>query len=137
MRIVSIAVINGIPQYNNFGGVGDFGETEVIGNLCIGEYLGELGELALPTYPGTWPEPTYRKDLSKTDFKGLFTATEYRAISNLAKTDDNAFQFWDMAQTSDGIDLDDPRTIAGLNYVSGMGAIEAPRLAVIMKGKPE
>jgi hypothetical protein len=40
-----------------------------------------------------------------------------------------------MAQTSDDIDLDDPRTDAGLNYVSGMGAITPDRLAIIKKGK--
>ena len=137
MRVVGIAVINGTPQYNNFGGIGEFGKTKIIDNLCVGEYFGDLGELALPTYSGVWPTPTYKKNLSKTDFKGLFTATEYRAINTLTNTDDNAFQFWDMAQTSDGVDLDDPRTVAGLNYVSGMGAIGAPRLSIIMKGKPE
>jgi len=119
MRIVSIPVINGVPQYQDYGGLDDFGQNEIKGNLCIGKYFGSLTEDQLPT----------------SDFKGLFTATEYRAISNLAQTDDNAFQFWDMAQTSDDIDLDDPRTDAGLNYVSGMGAITPDRLAIIKKGK--
>jgi len=135
MRIVSIPVINGVPQYQDYGGLDDFGQNEIKGNLCIGKYFGSLTEDQLPTYRGVWPEPKYLKKLSKTDFKGLFTATEYRAISNLAQTDDNAFQFWDMAQTSDDIDLDDPRTDAGLNYVSGMGAITPDRLAIIKKGK--
>ena len=79
---------------------------------------------------------THNTQISKTDFKGLFTATEYRAISNLAAADDNAYQFWDMAQTADNIDMEDPRTQAGLNYCSGMGAITSERLAIILLGKP-
>jgi hypothetical protein len=100
--------------------------------VVIGEYTGTK---SLTPYSGEWPTPTYVKQLSKTDFKGLFTASEYRAISTLASNDDNAFQFWDMAQTADNIDLDDPRTQAGLSYVSGMGAVSAERLAVINLGK--
>ena len=78
---------------------------------------------------------THETEISKTAFKGLFTAKEYRAINKLTETDDNAFQFWDMAQTSDGIDMKDPRTMAGLNYFSGMGAITPDRLEIILLGK--
>jgi hypothetical protein len=135
MRIVSIAAINGVPQYDDHGGIGDFGQTVVVGSNCIGEYNGAIGEGTLPTYTGTNPLDRYETVLSKTDFKTLFTATEYRAISNLAGTDNNAYQFWDMAQTADRIDMNDDRTTAGLSYVSGMGAITGPRLAVILLGK--
>jgi hypothetical protein len=93
------------------------------------------GDLSLTPYAGTWPKTAYTRQMSKTDFKGLFTATEYRAISTLAASDDNAYQFWDMAQTADNIDMDDPRTQAGLSYVSGMGAVTPERLQTILKGK--
>lgn len=135
MRIVSIAVTNGVPQYDDHGGIGDFGRTEIVGSNCIGEYNGAIDEATLPTYTGTNPLDSYETVLSKTDFKTLFTATEYRAISDLAGTDNNAYQFWDMAQTADSIDLKDSRTLAGLSYVSGMGAVTAPRLAIILLGK--
>lgn len=134
MRIVSINVVNGIPQYDDHGGIGDFGQTEVVGANCIGEYFGPIDEVTLPTFTGANPLDKYRTSLSKTEFKNLFTPTEYRAISNLADTDNAAYQFWDMAQTADGIDMKDSRTIAGLNYVSGLGAIAAPRLATILLG---
>ena len=78
---------------------------------------------------------THETEISTTDFKGLFTAKEYRAINKLTETDDNAFQFWDMAQTADGIDMKDPRTMAGLNYFSGMSAITPDRLEIILLGK--
>ena len=135
MRIVEFECLNGKPDYDQFGGIDQFRKTEIIDGSCVGEYLGSVDEATLPNYAGEWPIPTYVKQLSKTDFKGLFTASEYRAISTLASNDDNAFQFWDMAQTADNIDLDDPRTQAGLSYVSGMGAVSAERLAVINLGK--
>lgn len=136
MRIVSIAVSAGVPEYENFGGIANFGKTEIVGSECIGEYNGSLGTNDLADYTGAWPLQEYETVLSKTDFKALFTATEFRAISVLITTDDNAFQFWDMSQTADFIDMNDPRTKAGLNYVGGiLSEITPARLATIRKGK--
>ena len=106
----------------------------VDGEWCRVTVDGRVTKRTFYDEPVTVP-PTHETVLSKTDFKGLFTASEYRAISVLTATDDNAFQFWDMAQTADSIDMNDARTIAGLNYVSGMGAVSAPRLAVVLLGK--
>jgi hypothetical protein len=138
MRLVQFPCLDGKPDYDQFGGASAFRKTSLsaLDGYCVGEYVGGLDAGTLPDYPGTWPEPSYVRSMSKTDFKGLFTATEYRAISTLAGNNDNAFQFWDMAQTADNIDMDDPRTLAGLSYVSGMGAVTAERLQTILKGKP-
>jgi len=73
--------------------------------------------------------------MSRTDFKGLFTATEYRAISVKAETDDNVFQFWDMAQTADHVDLEDSRTQAGMGYLVLVGIFTQERHDEIMLGK--
>lgn len=134
MRIVTFPA-SGTPDYAPYGGVSEFGQTSIIEGNCVGVYHGVSDATALPNYGGTWPLPVYITQISKTDFKGLFTATEYDAISTLTNTDVNAYQFWDMAQTADNIDMDDPRTQAGLNYCSGMGAITSERLAIILLGK--
>lgn len=79
---------------------------------------------------------THQKTMSKTDFKGLFTEIEYRAISNRTATDDKVFQFWDMAQTADFIDMSDARITTALTYISSLGDITAERLAELLLGKP-
>ena len=80
------------------------------------------------------PPVVYLTSLSKTDFKALFTPTEYRAISVSASTDDNVFQFWDMAQTADFIDLEDARTLGGLGYLVSVGVLTQTRHDVIILG---
>ena len=72
----------------------------------------------------------------ETDFKGMFTPSEYRAISNAAQSDDNVFQFWDMAQTADSIDVNDSRTQAGMAYLQSQGVLTQGRHDEIMMGKP-
>lgn len=77
----------------------------------------------------------YITSMSRTDFKGMFTATEYRAISVEASTDDNVFQFWDMAQTADHVDLEDSRTMMGMAYLVSVGIFDQTRHDEIMLGK--
>lgn len=85
--------------------------------------------------PPSFP-PTHSKQMSKTDFKGLFAPQEYRAISTKAETDDIVFQFWDMAQTADSIDVNDSRTQGGMGYLVSVGCLTQERHDVIMLGKP-
>ncbi len=87
------------------------------------------------TVPQGTPK-THDTVLSKTDFKGLFTPEEYRAISNASTTDDIVFQFWDMAQTADNIDVNDSRTQGGLSYIQAIGVLTPERHAEILQGKP-
>lgn len=79
---------------------------------------------------------THIKSMSKTDFKSMFTATEYRAINNRVATDDIVFQFWDMAQTADHIDVGDLRTLQAIQYIAGLGDLTSDRANVILLGKP-
>ena len=79
---------------------------------------------------------THSTSMSKTDFKGLFTATEYRAINNLTATNDNVYQFWDMAQTAAHIDVNDARTSSAINYIASLGDLTSDRAAEILLGKP-
>ena len=87
----------------------------------------------------TTPEsikPTHYTSISKTDFKGIFTPTEYRGISVLAGIDDIVFQFWDMAQTADHINVGDLRTIQAIQYIASLGNLTPDRAAEILLGKP-
>lgn len=81
------------------------------------------------------PPIVYLTSLSRTDFKGMFTATEYRAISDMSKTDDNLYQFWDMAQTADSINMEDTRTIQGVSYLAFVGIFDEARRDEILMGK--
>lgn len=105
----------------------------------IGQYSGE--DTNIEDYTGPWPvDARYETSMSRTDFKGLFTATEYRAISvksaELTTEGDNVFQFWDMAQTAESISVKDPRTIAGMAYLVSVNCLTQPSHDVIMLGKP-
>lgn len=89
-------------------------------------------QLVVPYTPTTY----YLTSMSRTDFKGLFLPAEYRAISVKAETDDNVFQFWDMAQTADSIDVSDERTQAGMGYLVAVAVLTQERHDIVMQGKP-
>lgn len=109
------------------------------GETLVADEAGKFVTATQIVVPYT-PEVVYITSMSRTDFKGLFTATEYRAISVMSETDDNLYQFWDMAQTADHVDMADVRTQGGLNYIAAISTTEnklpnADRVAIILLGK--
>lgn len=104
------------------------------GETLVADEAGKFVTATAIVVPYT-PEVVYITSMSRTDFKGMFTPTEYRAISVEAETDDNVFQFWDMAQTADHVDLEDSRTMMGMAYLVSVGIFDQPRHDVIMLGK--
>lgn len=75
--------------------------------------------------------------LTKKEFNLSFTATEFRAISNTADTDDTVYQFWNTAQVADFINLEDNDTIGGMAYLLSLGLLTQERHDEILAGIDE
>ena len=72
--------------------------------------------------------------ITKLDFLGRFTPSEYRAIRNMEETDDILFQYSDLLRyLNEKIDLTDERIIFGVNYLISKGIISSERANVILK----
>jgi hypothetical protein len=65
------------------------------------------------------PEPTSRV-IRDWEFRNRFTSAQLVGIMRAAMTgDDNAAVVWlRLSTASDGVDLDDPDNVAGLNYIA-------------------
>ena len=107
------------------------------------EYDGYVGVPALypdalgwnPTERVFFALPTailIRSRLTKTQFKRLFTQAERIAIRNSA--DDVVIDFFDLANTADEINLDDPDVIAGVQYLEANGILLSGRASEILQG---
>jgi hypothetical protein len=135
MRLIEFPHTSGVVQYPDYEHL--FKNTKSHNGKIVGEYYGM--NLSIADYTGDWPvvATTYKKEMSKTDFKSLFTPSTYRAISVAAETDDIIFQFWDMAQTADDINVDDARTIQAMGYLLSQAVITQNEHDTVMMGKPE
>ena len=75
-----------------------------------------------------------RTVLSPREFKSAFTPPEYRAIRAAADTDDIVFQFWDVVQSVQEIDLTHEQTLQGMAYLVGTSLLTQVRHDEIMQG---
>jgi hypothetical protein len=87
--------------------------------------------VATQNQDGTWstvnPTPVAARPapLSVTDFKKRFTFAERTAL--LSSADAGVKVFLDELNTATAVRLDDPDTVAGMNYVVGLGLLTAQR----------
>jgi len=143
MRIVKVSVINGIPQYQDYGGIAAFGPTKVTDGECIGEYNGPSSEDELPTY--TPPVVTeYRTLLTRREFfssKTGLTGREQKKIRNYAndETKEHYGEVYELVSQIDvagDVDLTLPDTIEGMAYLVALNLLDSDRHEEIMQGIP-
>lgn len=117
-------------------GMSSFRNTRHIGVDIIGEYYGAATNATLNDYVGVWPivDIVYKTLITLREFKTSFTPAEYRAINVATTTDDIVFQFWDIGQTTEPIDLEHPQTIEGMAHLVAVGLITQARHDTIMQG---
>jgi hypothetical protein len=78
--------------------------------------------------------PTPREPLLPLDFIRKFTMQEEGAIRTKARTDAMVEVFLSRLNAAQVVHLENPETIAGVNYCVSIGAITAERGAVILNG---
>lgn len=132
MRIVYFPHPGGVVNYPDDPSL--FRNTRFYDGDIVGEYTGN--DTSITSYIGPWPivEISYKTLITLREFKSMFTPTEYRAISVTAGTDDILFQFWDIGQTTEPIDLEHPQTIAGMAHLVSVGLLTQARHDTIMQG---
>ena len=143
MRIVKFPVTNGIPDYEQFGGVEEFRATTITDGYCIGEYVGNLPEETLPTHVEV-VVPSYRTSLSKKELfnsKTGFTGLEQYNIREYIKDPTNAYfsEVYEVVQqldSLDNVDLKDDEFIDGVQLLVKASLITSERYTEIMKGIP-
>lgn len=143
MRIVTFTSSN-IPNYDQFGGVQDFGKTELSEGNCIGEYFGSLDEAALPSYGGDWPLPGYRTKVNQGELIDILGTQPYAKIYRAAypqgnkSEDDIALFFLERAKyptSEDGlIDVTDSIVTDALDYFIAQGYMDAEDKARVIQG---
>jgi len=109
-------------------------------------YTGEqdLPQLTADMVP-RWDEDTQawrefnarRKQLTRKEFHLSFTPAEYRQIVNTAQANDELFQLWNALNVADYVDLEDPETVQGMQYLVSLELLTQERYAEIMQGLPE
>lgn len=82
------------------------------------------------------PAPTATRTITKLQYMGLFTDNELRAIYTAAKAVVDVEIWLDKFKITPEVDLDDPRTIGGLQAMETAGLIGAGRAAWIASGLP-
>lgn len=139
MRIVIFPITNGVPDYDQFGGIGEFGLTEVVDGNCIGEYRGASPAGSLPDYGGAWPIPEpveHRPNMTPGEFQLLFTADEFDIIDTARATDKRLNQLWSAMMSSPIISVTSPTVISAVAHLVTKLYITQARADVIMKGLP-
>jgi len=137
MRIITFTQSTGVHVYPD--DKSQFKKTRYHEGNIVGEYYGSDGNI--DSYVGTWPEPVvrYKTQVTRREFKLLFTPTEYRAVHALTSTDDAVFQLWDVAQTTNPIDMTCQEVVDGItNVCTGVNGLPTAQRGVeILKGVQE
>ena len=136
MRIVIFPVSNGQPDYEPFGGIGDFGETEVVRPNCIGQYFGSANETLLPNHSSqVWPLPKYRTQVTFQEFVDLFGSQNWVKVEELVETSNAGSRIlkWMEKQTGT-FSINNAEVITLLNAIDTNTTIDT---AEIRKGVPE
>ena len=79
-------------------------------------------------------EPYWKTAMTRYEFLTLFTLEERTAIRGAAKTDPVIEDMLQLLGIANDIDIADPNTSGGLDYLAGKGLITAERCAEIKKG---
>lgn len=102
--------------------------------------------ISVPLNRDDWPDPMLeqwvphlrafapvpRRDITHLAFLSRFTAEEFGAVA-AARAANTTIEFeWQKFFVSDGINLDDPRTAAGVGALEQLGLIGAGRTAEIL-----
>lgn len=87
-------------------------------------------------YPGKYREvaesPVYAWVISKVDMISRFTPQEYVGIVGATKTDVEVQAWYDLFQAASNVDLQDQRTIAGINSFVGKNLLTQARADEIL-----
>lgn len=97
-------------------------------------YTPPAGLTAVPEAqaPAYAPAPSHPTVVDRVAFWGRFTAAEQLAISTAAETDAQTNDWLVTAQVHDSIDLTDPLTKQGLDYLVSKALITAARETAIL-----
>lgn len=113
-------------------------EAVYIGTL---ENLPVLGSKETPKWDAdTKSWLTYndrRYNLTKKEYFLSFTADEYQAIQDAIPTDPLLAQLWNTLQVVDYVNLEDPVTVNGMQYLVSIGLLTSDRYTDIMYGVPQ
>jgi hypothetical protein len=98
-------------------------------------------EFVTKNYPGKFKDVTpppvvesRRKQLTRYEFRALFTFAEQVAITTAAKADVAVEVFMTSMGVAEVIDLDYPETAQGLGYLVKLGLIKQEKMDDILKG---
>jgi hypothetical protein len=146
MRYFELLLESGLPAYQEVFDGRVLRITDLDGNtieLPEGEESSFVGEVfpswGLPDPPPEHPTVYPRRRLTKLDFINRFTDQEYVTILGATKQSLLVEAWWKKFELStpnlDGtsIDLNDPRTIAGVQGLEAMGIIAEGRAAEILE----
>ena len=78
--------------------------------------------------------PPNQKQLTRYEFRSLFTFDEQVAITMAAKADVVVEVFMKSMEVAEVINLDYPETAQGLGYLVGLGLIKQEKMDNILKG---
>lgn len=81
-----------------------------------------------------YKEPYWKTVMSRYEFLTLFTLEERTAIREAAKTDPVIEDMLQLLGIAEEIDIADPNTSGGLDYIAGKGLITPERCTEIKKG---
>lgn len=95
-------------------------------------------EFVQETYPGLYrlvgpdpaPPPTWI--ITKVSMISRFTPQEYVAVVAATKTDVEVQAWYDLFQAATKVDLQDPRTIAGINSLASKNILTQDRVNLIL-----
>lgn len=79
-------------------------------------------------------EPYWRPVMSRYEFLTLFTIEERTAIREAAKTDPLIDDMLQLVGIASEIDINDPNTAGGLDYIASKGLITPERCTELKKG---
>ena len=138
MRIVTFTS-DRIVDYSPYGGVEQFGRTELVGGDIVGEYFGESTVGELPNYGGTWPIPvpiSYKSEFLPLEFLRQMASAEIALL--VADTNTTLKNYVEVRlQMKDlMIEPTDPAFIAFVGEMLVEGVVTLGRHDILILGVP-
>lgn len=96
---------------------------------------GDLYDPATGFTPAPPAEPTPRTRLSPLEYRQQFTFDEKAALYTAAESDPIVRMLIDDVAAAEYIELTDPQTVQGLQYLASIGVIAPHRIDVILIGR--
>lgn len=90
------------------------------------------GDVFVHPEPEIIPQPETEIHWTPLEFRLKFTSEERKSIRNMAKTNDDVFDLWDLFNSAEYINPKDPRTIQGFQALEMLGALSEGRANEIL-----